>query len=110
MILQAITPTQTANNQRFRGSASSARDFFLVMDSRTARSRKLATTNRAVTFAAEIVDIASTLPGTQLLTWIHVRRPLITCTCWLDARLIPSGVIMLPTLGAVNRIRAQGAC
>ena len=42
---------------------------------------------------------------TQLLTW-RVRRPLITCTCWLDACLI----IMLPTLGAVNRIREQGAC
>jgi hypothetical protein len=46
---------------------------------------------------------------TLLLTWILIWRPLVTCTRWLGARKILSDVIMLPTLGPVNRVRMQRA-
>jgi len=46
---------------------------------------------------------------TQLLTWIPISRPLITCTRRPGARYIMPAVIMLPTLGPVNRVCLQRA-
>ena len=54
------------------------------------RSRKALRKSWTVTFSASI--------------WIFIRRPLVTCTCWLGARYC---VAMLPTLGSVNRVRVQ---